>query len=462
MLSIQQHITLRISIIFIVTILLGMTVSFFSLRQIQLREYENALKSNLNLIEAQLPFSFHPETLHIFANQIKKSIHKRVTIIDEDGTVLAETDKEDISLMDNHRYRPEILEASKKDYGINLRYSDSTHEDFLYVAKLVNYNGQRLYLRLGMSAHEIRANFIRLWIKIGYILLALFLISTALAVWIHKKLQNEIKKLQNGLEAIANKEYKTHIQAGFAKEFVQIAQTVHQLSSKLAKRDKQKRKHTAKLRLLNKQRSDIIAAIGHEFKNPIASIIGYAQTLIEDKQMSEDIKDRFLNKIISNGQKIDMMVNRLSLATKLENGDLTPNITQFNLGELARECVETFKERYKDRKFIFQADKSIVNGDSTMIELVLINLIENAVKYSENSIYIEVANKECTIRDEGEGIPEEEIEKITKKFYRSNRHSWDNSMGLGLSLVSYILKLHESKLVIKSRLKEGSTFSFSL
>ena len=462
MLNIQQHISLRFGILFGVTLLLGMVVSFYNLRQIQLREYESNLKSQLNLIEIQLPFSIHPETLDLFVKQIKKSIGKRVTIIAEDGTVLAETDYKNVNLMDNHRYRPEIIQASREDFGINLRYSDSVHEDFLYVAKRIHYEDQDIYLRLAMSTHEIRVNFVRLWIKIGYILLAVLLVGIVAANLIQREIKKELHKLSSGLEAIANKEYKTHINAGFANEFVQIADTVHQLSGKLAKRDKQKRKHAAKLRLLNKQRSDIIAAIGHEFKNPIASIMGYAQTLLDDPQMDEQIKERFLGKIISNGNKINGMINRLSLATKLENGDLTPNKTQFDLGKLASDIVTTFTQRYKDRKFILHTDTSIVNADATMIEIVLSNLIENALKYSENRIFIEVAARKCSVRDEGEGILEDEIPNITKKFYRSNHYSWDNSIGLGLSLVSYILKLHESELQIQSTLGEGSTFSFCL
>lgn len=462
LLSIQQHISLRVGILFTLAVLLGIGVSFFNLLEIQLREYENTLKSQLNLIEIQLPFSFHPETLDVFAKQIQKSINKRVTIIDKDGVVLAETDYDDVSNMDNHRYRPEIIEASRGDFGINIRYSDSVHEDFLYAAKRINYEGEDLYLRLGMSTHEIRTNFIKLWIKIGYILLAVILTSIGAALLVQRHMQKELLKIQNGLQAIANKEYKTHINAGFAKEFVQIAETIHQLGAKLAKRDKQKRKHNAKLRLLNKQRSDIIAAIGHEFKNPIAAIMGYAQTLLDDSNMDGQIKERFLGKIISNGNKINTMINRLSLATKLENGDLNPNKSQFDLAKLATDVVSTFTQRHKDRKFVLHVNSCMVNADSTMIEMVLNNLIDNAIKYSENTIYIEVINKKCSVRDEGEGIPVDEIPKITKKFYRSNRYSWDNSIGLGLSLVSYILKLHGSELEIQSELGEGSTFSFAL
>ena len=190
--------------------------------------------------------------------------------------------------------------------------------------------------------------------------------------------------------------------------------------------------------------------------------MGYAQTLLDDSNMDGQIKERFLGKIISNGNKINTMINRLSLATKLENGDLNPNKSQFDLAKLTTDVVSTFTQRHKDRKFVLHVNSCMVNADSTMIEMVLNNLIDNAIKYSENTIYIEVINKKCSVRDEGEGIPVDEIPKITKKFYRSNRYSWDNSIGLGLSLVSYILKLHGSELEIQSELGEGSTFSFAL
>ncbi|MBE0495975.1 MAG: HAMP domain-containing histidine kinase, partial [Campylobacterales bacterium] len=280
--------------------------------------------------------------------------------------------------------------------------------------------------------------------------------------FIHRRIRHELLKLSHGLHAIANKDYKAHINAGFAKEFKEVSEQVHLLASKLSKRDKQKRKHTAKLRLLSKQRSDIIAAVGHEFKNPIASIMGYAQTLLEDTSMNPEIRERFLGKIVSNGQKINGMINRLSLATKLENGDLSPTFTSFDLGKLTGEVVASFSSRYPNRTFVTHLTTAHVNGDITMIEMVLNNLLDNALKYSENKIYVEVVGKICKIRDEGEGIPPEEIPNITKKFYRTNRYSWDNSMGLGLALVSYVLKLHESELVIESVMGEGSTFSFTL
>jgi signal transduction histidine kinase len=95
-----------------------------------------------------------------------------------------------------------------------------------------------------------------------------------------------------------------------------------------------------------------------------------------------------------------------------------------------------------------------------MIEMVLINLCENALKYSQDDVRIVIGNDKISVEDKGAGISEEEIENITKKFYRVEENSWDNSLGLGLAIVTYMLKLHNSRLLINSKVGEGSTFSF--
>jgi signal transduction histidine kinase len=97
-----------------------------------------------------------------------------------------------------------------------------------------------------------------------------------------------------------------------------------------------------------------------------------------------------------------------------------------------------------------------------MIELVITNLIDNAVKYSQNDIEIFIENSSLHVKDTGLGIEPKEIEKVTNKFYRSDTLSWDNSMGLGLALVKYILNLHHTDLDIQSELGVGSDFSFKL
>jgi signal transduction histidine kinase len=155
------------------------------------------------------------------------------------------------------------------------------------------------------------------------------------------------------------------------------------------------------------------------------------------------------------------MIDRLSLATKFENGDLAPIVSQFNIYELTQDVLTTFEDKYKDRDFELRGKDTLIKADKTMIEMVLINLIDNAVKYSEDTIFIEIDETSLHVKDKGIGINEKDIEKVTNKFYRSNTLSWDNSIGLGLALVKHILTLHHTSLQIQSKPGFGSDFSFT-
>jgi signal transduction histidine kinase len=234
------------------------------------------------------------------------------------------------------------------------------------------------------------------------------------------------------------------------------------LVKKLSSRDKQKRKYTAKLRLMNKQRNDILSAISHEFKNPVASIMGYAQTLQEDPDISPKIREKFLDKISSNGDKISKMLDRLALSVKLENNDLETSISHFNMQTLCEEVVSNIALKYRDRDIALKSSSIMIFADKTMIELALINLVDNALKYSDNDVEVVLKDTTVSVKDRGIGIQEEYLDKIGGKFYRVKKNSWDNSMGIGLAMVNYILKMHNSKLEIKSKFGEGSTFSFSI
>jgi signal transduction histidine kinase len=97
-----------------------------------------------------------------------------------------------------------------------------------------------------------------------------------------------------------------------------------------------------------------------------------------------------------------------------------------------------------------------------MIELVLTNLVDNALKYSEGEVQLTVEDGYVYVKDYGIGIDESHLDKITGRFYRVEKNTWDNSMGIGLAMVSYILKVHDTSLEIKSERGSGSTFSFSI
>jgi len=276
------------------------------------------------------------------------------------------------------------------------------------------------------------------------------------------RMQRELQLINNyldKLDKIDNIDYKAHF---FTKEFEDINQNLIKVIKSAKKREDIKQRYNAKLKLKNRQRADMISAIAHEFRNPIASIMGYAQTLDEDKAIPPALQEKFLRKIYNNGLKIESLLSRLVLWNKFESGEATLHPSNFDLYKLAEEVKTSLEEKYPQRKIIIEGSAYMIDADRTLLELALKNLIENALKYSKDEVVVKIEGGQIAVIDKGAGISTSDISKVTKKFYRSGTHSWDNSMGLGLSIVKRILALHDTTLEIESEEKKGSTFSFRI
>lgn len=421
-------------------------------------ENREHLKQQISLFQMQLPYV---KDLDKFSSAIHEKSDLRVTIIADDGLVLAESNK-DKTKMDNHRGRAEVMDAAAHEYGFITRYSDTIGSDFMYVAKSVSYQGKPIFFRLSVSLEVIMQEFYTLWYRLALVFSIFIVIGLIVAYNISKKIRYDLNQITDYLREVSDKNYRAIIKPEYFSEFLYIAVTLKNLAKKLNNRDKQKRKYTARLRLINKQRNDILSAISHEFKNPIASIQGYAETLADDLDADVKIRKRFLQKIIQNGKKITSMLERLALSVKLENEDLKAKRSKFDIAELSKDVIMNLGKKYKEREIIFSGEAYKVNADKTMIETVLINLIDNAMKYSQEDVTVTISKNKLIVTDKGMGIAEQELDKITSKFYRVQKNTWDNSMGLGLAIVSYVLRLHDSSLSIQSKEGEGSSFSIDL
>jgi signal transduction histidine kinase len=190
--------------------------------------------------------------------------------------------------------------------------------------------------------------------------------------------------------------------------------------------------------------------------------MGYASSVREDEELSKDIRDKFLDKVIKNAQKISYMIDRLSMAIKLESNSLELKYSTFDIKRVIEEARDTLLQKYKGRDILVELESQEIIADKVMFENLFINLMENALKYSEEDIFIRVENGFIKVIDGGIGINEDEIKKLTKRFYRVDTLKWDNSIGVGLYIVKYILKLHKINLEIKSDIGVGSEFSFDI
>ena len=442
--------------LFLALFLIVGAIVYYWIYEFYLNSSKQALIQDTELVS----FSINKNTnLDKLAQKVKKRLHLRLTIIDENGNILAESDK-DKHIMDNHKYRAEIMQANKKKYGYIIRHSHTLNKDLQYVAKKYTKDGKIIYIRLAREAKGIRTEIINLGIKIAVVLILFFIAILFMTYKINIQIQYETNKIVNFLKSLTKKKKNTYIKSDYSQEFLQITNLLTKVSQILVKKEKQKTKYTQKLQNLNSQKDDIISAISHEFKNPIAVVNGYSQTLLDDENINASIRKKFLTKIYKNGSKLSELIDTLRLSMKLDGGHQALNTRKTNLYNLVLECAQNLELNYKNRTVIINGDTQLqINIDPTLFSIVVTNLIENAFKYSEDEVVVNINKISLEVIDTGIGISQKDLQNITNKFYRVQNNRWNNSLGLGLFLVNNIINLHKFTLVIKSKINEGSNFT---
>jgi len=224
---------------------------------------------------------------------------------------------------------------------------------------------------------------------------------------------------------------------------------------KLKEENKKLKIELKKAKILNTHKDEIISAISHEFKNPISIINGYIETILTSN-LDEKTKEKFLKKIYKNTTRLSELIDRLYFSTKLQNNKISLKKTNFRLDITAKNVVERFEDRIE-----IISTPITINADKDLFEIVLQNLLSNALKYSKDKVILKIDNQ-VEVIDSGVGIDKKDIELIKEKFYRVAKNDWDNSLGLGLAIVEKILKMHNCSLMIESQKGKGSKFYFDI
>ena len=431
-------------------------IVYYWTKDFYIKQTRNSLLNNIEIISFELQKC---SNLDILALKIKTSLNLRLTVIAEGGEVVAESHN-DKSKMDNHKDRDEIMQANVEDYGYKIRYSKTVDSDLLYIAKKYSLDEKDIYIRLSKELKSINEQIFSLGIKILIVLALFFIAIFFITLKVSKEIEKETQNIVRFLTSLTKKNKSTYIKSDFSLEFARITSLLTKVSQILVKKEKQKSKYTSKLQASNRQKDDIISAISHEFKNPIAVINGYSQTLLDDKDLNTDIRQKFLSKIYKNGIKLSDLIDTLRLSIKLDSGQQSTNFSQINLKSVVLDVVDNLKVQYPKREIIINGDEDIyINADNSLLNVVITNLVENALKYSEDEVVIEFDAQKLNVIDRGIGISKNNLENITKKFYRVHENSWNNSLGLGLFIVNNIINLHKFKLDVKSTENKGSTFS---
>lgn len=236
-------------------------------------------------------------------------------------------------------------------------------------------------------------------------------------------------------------------------------------------------KELIRLNKIENYRKEFIGDISHELKTPIFAIQGFIETLLNGAMHDDEVNEVFLKKAMRNVNRLTYLTKDLMEISRLETGELKSNFQEMYLRDVVLDVVESLQ--YKAQKenveiVLKEFNKNIqVRADRNQIKQVLINLIENGIKYNREGGSVEIGIKPVKkdkdrislyIRDTGIGIEPNDIKRVTERFYRvdKSRSRERGGTGLGLSIVKHIIEAHGESLKIVSNVDKGSTFSFTL
>ena len=218
---------------------------------------------------------------------------------------------------------------------------------------------------------------------------------------------------------------------------------------------------------LDEMRKEFVADVSHELKTPITSIIGYADTL-QDGEYDEETTKKFLNVISQEGRRMSNLVSDLLTLSRYDTNRVQKEVTEFDLGELAKKCQEKLKIEIEKKKQNVEcyvtADVPPIKADKAGIERVILNVLSNAIKYTEEhgsiKIYVGFVYNDAYIKiiDNGIGIPKEDLGRIFERFYRVDkaRTREMGGTGLGLSIAKEIIEQNNGSIDIKSEYGKGT------
>ncbi len=218
---------------------------------------------------------------------------------------------------------------------------------------------------------------------------------------------------------------------------------------------------------------DFVANVSHELRTPLASIKGYAETLLSGALEDKTSLKKFLAIIDKHANRMTVLIEDLLTLSMLESHQMPMSFAPVEVKNIISGVMQGFEKQARDKglQLIMDIKEDIpnVSGDKNRLEQVITNLVDNAIKYTNSgSVKISAERQDSMLRidikDTGIGIPEKDIPRLFERFYRvdKGRSREVGGTGLGLAIAKHIIQGHNGKILVGSKLGEGTTFSFSL
>ena len=502
--------------------------------------------------------------LDSFVKKLGKEINTRITVIAPDGKVYADSEKDPAS-MENHRGRPEVIQALECGVGRSLRYSSTVKEEMLYVAMPVEKEGKIIgVVRVSIFLKQIKVLLQDLRRRILEVAFLAMIVSLLGAALFSRSLSRPVRDLARASHRVASGDFNVRVFLKSEDELGDLAESFNYMTEKIKtlfadlslqkeeldsiifsiqegllvldsegkivlsnesfrriiqedtiegkfywevvresrlgelveKVRNMKKNLTGEVELngrnylcsatflsfregiivilhditefkrLEKIKKDFVVNVSHELRTPLTAIKGFVETLGEEIDQKQK---HYLEVIKKHTDRLINIVQDLLLLARLEKKKVELEWEEVNLKNLIEEMVRIFEERIREKnlalKLNIEGDVGSIKGDAFKLEQMFINLIDNAVKYTEKGeIKISLQRKNQQVRieiqDTGIGIPTEHLERIFERFYvvDKSRSRKLGGTGLGLAIVKHIVLLHNGEINVESTPGVGSKF----
>ncbi len=292
----------------------------------------------------------------------------------------------------------------------------------------------------------------------GYLIILLIaasiIIAIGLSFLVGKLILRPVNILIKGLNSLAKGKFETRINISSHTELSKLSDSFNTLANELS--------HTEIMR------SDFINNFSHEFKTPLVSVKGLV-ALLKNNNLPEEKRIQYISVIEDELDRLTTMSTSILQLSKIENQVILTDVKNFNLSEQIRMCIILLEKKWekKNLELLLEIEDIEYKGNEDLLKEVWLNLIDNAIKFSYPDTLLGVNVKKeqdfivISISDEGIKINEEDKTAIFNKFFRTEQSSSTDGHGIGLSIVSHIIKLHKGEIFAES-IDNITTFTVKL
>lgn len=459
----KRAIVKRFIVVLIVAMAISSIVISMSYYRLASHRVMEDMKSVLLLLDATIDWESSDLEKQIIEISSQMNNDYRITIIDNDGSVLADSETGNPETMENHKNRKEVKEAFQDGFGTKVRNSSTIKGSMMYAAYCSPT--QHKVIRISIH-HDVITDLMKMMVpSIAISLLLALSVAGVLTNKFAASVTKPILEISHKLEGIYDEKIDFNFPHYQYDELNIIARTTTDMSKSV-------QDYIRKLEKEKTIRQEFFSNASHELKTPLTAIRGYAELLQSGMASDTQMQKEFLGRIHSEVEEMTSLINDILMISRLETKELMPTKEMLCVKSVAEEVKKTLKPLADENNVSLEIHccDEFVYMDRSHLQGILSNLMGNAVKYNrpggfvQTDITMNSTSLSIRVEDSGIGIAKEEQKRIFERFYRvdKGRSKRVAGTGLGLSIVKHVTEFYGGCVSVESQSGVGSTFLVQL